>query len=184
MAQSEGVHPTRNELGLVSLHGAMLGRWIWTRVEPFLAAPALAVDLPGRGARPADVTKITLGDDQVRKIVERYIDAWERGDVTALAAMLAEDATFAMPPYPMWWQGRDIIAAFASEPVHRYLPAHSNGQPANAAYRWDPSKRIYAADALEVLTLVGPEVKAMTAFMTPDVFRHFGLPDQLEGEPP
>jgi RNA polymerase sigma-70 factor, ECF subfamily len=126
----------------------------------------------------------SLGDDQVRKIVDRYIDAWERGDVAALAAMLAQDATFAMPPYPMWWQGRDVIAAFAGEPVHRYLPAHANGQPANAAYRWDPGKRIYLAEALEVLTLIGPEVKAMTAFMTPDVFRHFSLPDQLEGEPP
>jgi hypothetical protein len=32
--------------------------------------------------------------------------------------MLAADATFAMPPYPSWWRGR-IIAAFASEPIHR-----------------------------------------------------------------
>jgi RNA polymerase sigma-70 factor (ECF subfamily) len=129
--------------------------------------------------RSQQTTLRALGDDLVREIVERYIGAWERGDVGAIAAMLAEDATFAMPPYPMWWQGRDVIAALGADPVHRYLPTHANGQPANAAYRWDPKRAAYVAEALEVLTLEGSEVKAMTAFMIPEVFRHFGLPDQL-----
>jgi len=120
-----------------------------------------------------------LGDERVREIVEKYIDAWERGDVAAIAAMLAQDATFAMPPYPTWWRGRDVIAAFGAEPVHRYLPTHANGQAANAAYRWDPNKAGYVAEALEVLTLEGTRVKQMTAFMTPEIFRRFGLPDKL-----
>ena len=120
-----------------------------------------------------------LGDDRVREIVHRYLDAWERGDVDALARMLAADATFAMPPYPSWWRGRDVIAAFASEPIHRYLPARANGQMANAAYRWNPDRGVYAADALEVLTLEGQLVKEMTAFRMPHLFSHFGLPGQL-----
>jgi pimeloyl-ACP methyl ester carboxylesterase len=53
---------TRDDVGFVLLHGAMLGRWIWERVERRLAGPALAVDLPGRGNRPADITKVTLAD--------------------------------------------------------------------------------------------------------------------------
>jgi RNA polymerase sigma-70 factor, ECF subfamily len=121
----------------------------------------------------------SLGDASVRHIVERYMDAWERGDVDALAALLAEDATFAMPPYASWWRGREVIAAFAVQPVHRYLPARANGQLANAAYRWDPEKGRYAAEALEVLTLEGTQVKEMTAFMTPQVFPRFGLPETL-----
>jgi RNA polymerase sigma-70 factor, ECF subfamily len=120
-----------------------------------------------------------LGDASVRKLVERYLDAWERGDVAALVALLAEDATFAMPPYASWWRGREVIAAFAAEPVHRYLPARANGQLANAAYRWDPEKGRYIAKALEVLTLEGTHVKEMTAFMTPQVFPRFGLPSAL-----
>jgi RNA polymerase sigma-70 factor, ECF subfamily len=40
-----------------------------------------------------------LGDASVRKIVERFVDAFERGDVDAIVALLAEDATFAMPRY-------------------------------------------------------------------------------------
>jgi RNA polymerase sigma-70 factor, ECF subfamily len=120
----------------------------------------------------------TLGDDRVREIVHQYLDAWERGDVDALAKMLAADA-FAMPPYPSWWRGRDLIAAFAAEPIHRYRPARANGQMANAAYRWDPDSGVYAADALEVLTLEGQLVKEMTAFRMPELFSHFGLPRQL-----
>jgi hypothetical protein len=37
----------------------------------------------------------------------------------------------------------------------------------------------YVAEALEVLTLEGTQVKAMTAFMMPDLFQRFGLLDQL-----
>ena len=56
----------------------------------------------GRRARcPAQsqqATLRTLGDDEIRALVERYVDAWDRGDVDAVVAMLAEDATFSMPP--------------------------------------------------------------------------------------
>jgi RNA polymerase sigma-70 factor (ECF subfamily) len=121
----------------------------------------------------------SLGDAGVSAIVNRYMDAWERGDVDAIAALLAEDATFAMPPYARWWRGRDVIAWFAAEPVHRYLPARANGQLANAAYRWDPEEGRYIAEALEVLTLEGTLVREMTAFMTPELFPRFGLPGAL-----
>lgn len=43
---------------LLLLHGAGLGGWIWDRVLPELAAPAEAIDLPGRSGKghPRDVT--------------------------------------------------------------------------------------------------------------------------------
>jgi hypothetical protein len=68
---------------------------------------------------------------------------------------------------------------FGAEPIHRYLPANSNGQAANAAYRWDPAKACYVGEALEVLTLGGKEI---TAFMTPEILERFGLPDHLQQE--
>jgi pimeloyl-ACP methyl ester carboxylesterase len=78
---------SRHELGLVLLHGAMLGRWIWSRVEPLLAAPALAVDFPGRGSRPADVTELTLGD--VVDSVATDIEAWPVERVVLVAHSLS-----------------------------------------------------------------------------------------------
>jgi RNA polymerase sigma-70 factor, ECF subfamily len=132
--------------------------------------------------RSQQATLRSLGDERVRAIVEGYLDAWERGDVAALAAMLTEDATFAMPPYPTWWRGREVIAAFAAEPHHRYLPTQANGQAANATYCWDAEKGSYVAEALEVLALEETLVKEMTAFMMPAIFQRFGLADELRGE--
>ena len=135
-----------------------------------------------RPARSQQATLRSLGDDRVRAIVARYLDAWERGDVDALATMLAKDATLSMPPYPTWWRGRDVIAAFAAEPVHRYLPTRANGQLANAAYRWNAERGRYVAEALEVLTLESAQIAEMTAFMMPRVFPLFGLPAELSVE--
>src|SRR3954467_1826697 len=57
----------------------------------------------------------SLGDARLREIVAGYVDAWERNDVDALAAMLADDAALAMPPFPAWYRGRDAIATFLRE---------------------------------------------------------------------
>src|SRR5688500_15511993 len=46
----------------------------------------------------------SLGDDEIRAIVERYIEAWNRGDVDAVVSMLAEEATFSMPPNFEWFR--------------------------------------------------------------------------------
>jgi len=58
--------------------------------------------------RSQQETLRTLGDDRVREMVEGYMDAWERGDVDAVTAMLAEDATITMPPMATWFQGEGV----------------------------------------------------------------------------
>src|SRR6266540_3019985 len=63
-------------------------------------------------ARSQQATLRALGDDGFRELVEGYVAAWESRDVDAIVAMLVEDASFAMPPFPNWWQGRDAVIAF------------------------------------------------------------------------
>ena len=53
-----------------------------------------------------------LGDHEVRGIVERYADALERGDLEAMVAMLADDASFSMPPLPDRFDGLEEIVPF------------------------------------------------------------------------
>ena len=54
----------------------------------------------------------TLDDAALRRVVDGYVDAWERDDVDALAAMLTDEAVFAMPPEATWFRGREAVAEF------------------------------------------------------------------------
>lgn len=47
---------------LVLVHGGGLDRRQWELVPPFLEAPAIAVDLPGRGRHPAELESVTFAD--------------------------------------------------------------------------------------------------------------------------
>jgi len=48
--------------GIVLVHGGMHTAGCWAPVLPLLDRPARAVDLPGRGSRPADLDTVTLAD--------------------------------------------------------------------------------------------------------------------------
>ncbi len=61
----------------------------------------------------------SLGDKGQRRVVERYIDAWDRGDIDALVALLAEEATCLMPPATTWYRALKAIAAFVTDCVCR-----------------------------------------------------------------
>src|SRR5438128_4005124 len=106
----------------------------------------------------------SLGDDGVRDLVERYVDAWERNDVEAFASMLAEDATFAMPPLASWYRGREGIAVWARlSPLSgdwrwRTIFTRANGQPALGFYAWNDEEETYRPFALNVLSLRGDQV--------------------------
>jgi RNA polymerase sigma-70 factor (ECF subfamily) len=112
-----------------------------------------------------------LGDEELRELLERYVDAWERCDVEAFAAMLAEDATFSMPPLATWYTTREGIATWArgssmsGQWRRKALPAQANGQPALAFYAWDAGERAYMPFALNVLSFRGTEVVDVTAFI-------------------
>jgi len=127
-----------------------------------------------------------LGDVALRDVVDGYVDAWERGDVDAVVAMLAENATIAMPPMPTWYRGRDAVAAFlrgwplAGERRWRLVPARANGQLAFAHYIWDEEKDSFMAHSVNVLALRGAHIDEITAFLAPEAFARFGLPDEIE----
>jgi len=69
--------------GYVLLHGACLGGWLWERLEPQLDGPTLALDLPGRGASPADPKTLTL-DAAVDTVIAQIRD-WGPSRVTVAA---------------------------------------------------------------------------------------------------
>jgi RNA polymerase sigma-70 factor, ECF subfamily len=125
-----------------------------------------------------------LGDERVREIVKSLADAFEQADIDAIVALLAEDVTFAMPPYEEWYLGREAVTDSWLMPGVapgrlRCLPTRANGQPALGAYAFDPERDLFLPIALDVLTLRGGEIAEVIAFRTPEIFPHFGLPDRL-----
>jgi RNA polymerase sigma-70 factor (ECF subfamily) len=127
----------------------------------------------------------SLGEGELRDVVDSYVDAWERGDVGAVAAMLAEDAIIAMPPMPTWYGGREAVASFLrSRPLAsglrwRLVPARASGQLAFGQYLWDEEKGSFAAHSINVLGLRGARITEITAFLNPEMFGRFGLPDEI-----
>ena len=115
--------------------------------------------------------------------MERYVRALEDADIDAVVSMLAEDATWSMPPFPAWYQGHEAISRFlAAGPFTarwRHLPTEANGQPAVACYAWDEATGAYVAQVMDVLSLDGEQITAVTAFIDPSLFPRFNLPTQL-----
>jgi RNA polymerase sigma-70 factor, ECF subfamily len=160
--------------------------------------------------RTQQETLRALGDEELRQIVDRYVDAWERCDVEAFASMLAEDATFAMPPLASWYSGRDGISIWArSWPLSgawrwKTVFVRANGQPALGFYAWDEEEGAYVPFALNVMSFRGREISAVVAFVARSIqetenevyerwpeqpvdairlagtFESFGLPGRLE----
>ena len=122
----------------------------------------------------------SLGDTRVREIVERYMDAWERGDVEAIVSMLADDAILAMPPWLSWYRGLKAARVFlAREPLapthsRRVHTAHANGQIAVSCLfmGWDgypdplPVLQLLTLDTsgsiAQVTAFVGTELEPFT----------------------
>ena len=125
-----------------------------------------------------------LGDRKLREIVERFADAFERGDIDAILALLAEDATFAMPPYPGWCRGREEVGRSwlmpgGPAPRLRYAQARANGQLALGTYMIEPETGDYLPLALDVLALRGELISELIVFRTPSAFPRFELPERL-----
>jgi RNA polymerase sigma-70 factor (ECF subfamily) len=152
----------------------------------------------------------SLGDDGVREVVAGYVEAWDRGDIDGVVAMLTEDASFAMPPARSWYRGREALIAFlrvgplSGEWRWRHTPVSASGQPALAFYSWDEAQGTYLPFALNVLSIRGGLISDVIAFIVrstesrdpetyrrwPDLpivpdrfvdyFERFGLPDRLD----
>ncbi|WP_405141866.1 sigma-70 family RNA polymerase sigma factor [Sphaerisporangium sp. NBC_01403] len=142
--------------------------------------------LPERRLEWAPSTEPT---EEERAVLRRYMEAVERADVAGVAALLAEDVRATMPPYLMWFQGRDaVVATLAASwdpgsPHYvgsfRMVPTGANRQPAAAAYVRGPGEPAHRAFAIAVLGIEEGRVAELTAFHDPGLFAAFGLATAL-----
>jgi RNA polymerase sigma-70 factor, ECF subfamily len=130
-----------------------------------------------------------LGERRVAALARRYADAIEAGDADTLLAMLTQDATWSMPPFPTWYQGHDNLREWLlREPLScrwRHAATTANGQLAVGCYIRKAGAGEFVPHVIDVLTLSGGKIAAVTAFiitadMDPDAFfAEFGLPARV-----
>ena len=115
-------------------------------------------------------------------LVAEFVRAWESGDIDALVSLLTADVSVSMPPIPLEYHGRDVVARFCASLTrrrrHDLVPTRANGQPAFGAYLRAPTGGIRHGTGLFVLTLTGDRICTMTRFES-SVLRWFGLPRSL-----
>ena len=120
-----------------------------------------------------------------RALLRRYIEAHERADVDALAALLREDARLTMPPHPTWFEGRAAILVASKQgfdPVRRAAERAGLGEPpaGRRALPAGAGETQFGALAIDVLRIEDGRIAEITSFVDPGFFAAFGLPSVLE----
>ncbi|MEU6605211.1 sigma-70 family RNA polymerase sigma factor [Streptomyces shenzhenensis] len=127
-------------------------------------------------------------DEEQQRLLERYVKAFEGYDMTALTALLHEDAVMTMPPFDLWLRGPADMTGFMTTlgsacAGSRLRPVEANGLPAFAHYKPDPEKGGFSAWAVQVLEVSEGGISGLHCFLdTARWFPLFGLPLQLEAE--
>ena len=123
--------------------------------------------------RSQQATLRELGDERLRGIVERYMDAMRAATSTPSSAMLAEDAAWSMPPLASWFGGARRVRGIprARAAVGRVALAPSAGLGQRAArgrglLAGTRRRDAYLPFALDVMTLEGDRIREITAFIT------------------
>jgi RNA polymerase sigma-70 factor (ECF subfamily) len=169
-------------------------RWKASEVAELLETSVASVNSALQRARAtleaADVNAAAPApqlDDADRRLLARYVEAFERYDMDALTSLIQEDATQSMPPYELWLSGRDNILRWWVGPGagcrgSRVIPVTTaNGSPAFGQYKPSATGDGYDPWAMQVLELSAGRIVEFTFFLgTEKLFPLFDLPARLE----
>jgi RNA polymerase sigma-70 factor (ECF subfamily) len=142
-------------------------------------------------ARRVDWAQATRPSDDERSVLRRFMDAHDRADVAAFAALLREDARQAMPPHLLWYDGREAMVTVFARYIHpaspnypgqlRCIAAAANRQPAVAVYLRREGDDRYRLLGLNVLEVEERQISAITSFGV-QLLGAFGLPRTLPAD--
>jgi len=165
--------------------------WQATEVAALLETSVASVNSALQRARAtlgdadleAEAAPTSVDSAADRALLERYLDAFERYDVDAIVALLRDDVKFSMPPYELWLEGPDQVAAWllgtgSGCRGSRVIRVSANGGYAYGQYRPAPDGG-HTPWALALIELDGERVTSITSFLQTELFATFGLPDRL-----
>ncbi|HEX4539525.1 MAG TPA: sigma-70 family RNA polymerase sigma factor [Acidimicrobiales bacterium] len=166
-------------------------RWHADEVAELLDTSVASVNSALQRARATIATlglDDTTGPNQVdpeqRELLARYVEAFERYDVSSIVRLLHDEAAFTMPPFALWLRGPvEIGRWYLGQGIgcrdSRLLSTSANGCPAFGAYkRTGPST--HEPFALQVIETADGRITGLHHFLYPEIFEAFGLPARLE----
>ncbi len=157
-------------------------------VADLLGVSSVAVKSLLQRAR-ARLAELSLTDDDLaeptndgaRRVLDRYVTAFERADIAAIERLLADDAVLEMTATTTWFSGKATCVPFiAAQAIGhagdwRMVPVRANGQLAAAAYRRDDNGT-YHAFAIVVLATTSRYLTRISLFTDTALFSRFELP--------
>jgi RNA polymerase sigma-70 factor (ECF subfamily) len=132
---------------------------------------------------PSADTVLEPAGAEARRLLERYVAAFETSDAVALERVLRDDAVLEMDART-WFSGKVMCLRFiraqaiGSPGDWRLLPTRANGQPAAAAYLRG-ADGTHRGVGVSVLTPAAGGIARITLFGDPALVTRFGLPAAL-----
>jgi RNA polymerase sigma-70 factor (ECF subfamily) len=126
---------------------------------------------------------VVLADEQ-KELLARYVDAFERYDISSLVSLLRDDVVMSMPPYDFWLSGPDQMAQwFVGEgnacEGSRLVAVQANGMAAFASYKPDPATGERKPWSIQIIEISGDRIVGHHNFLDTTLFEAFGLPASL-----
>lgn len=141
-----------------------------------MTVPAVNSALQRAKARmPAPAKPATAAEHEIAR---RYADAFQRADIPAMISLLAEDARASMPPWRIWYQGKEAIEQSLRDGRPglgeiRVRCTGANRMPAVVAHVRPPGASDWQPFAVSVLHVVAGRITDMVAFHDPAVVALF-----------
>jgi RNA polymerase sigma-70 factor (ECF subfamily) len=165
-------------------------RWQATEVAELLDTSVASVNSALQRARATladgdlQSVKPSQVDDEQRALLARYVDAFERYDITTLVSLLHDDVVQSMPPYELWLTGADEVGKWMlGQGIGcrgaRLVPTEANGCAAFGNYRVS-GDGTWAPFAIQIVEVSDGRISGLHNFLYPELFAAFGLPDRLE----
>ena len=165
-------------------------RWQASEVAELLDTSVASVNSSLQRARAGLAAHESTGHDaepisaDQKALLAKYVDAFERYDITSLTALLREDAVLSMPPYEFWLQGpvemgRWFLGGGIGCRGSRLIATSANGCPAFGSYRPDPTGG-HSPWSLQVIEIAGDRIIGQHNFLDTTLFEAFGLPAHLD----
>ena len=120
------------------------------------------------------------------QLLMNYVAAFEAFDVDRMVKLLADDATFTMPPFELWLRGAPEIARWWRGPGQvcrnaRTRVTSANGAPAVAVYH-DAGADLWEPFAIHVLDTHAGQIRSITQFIGAQHFVEFGMPTKVRAQ--